>query len=1103
MIVTFISQCDKKAINRTRRVLDAFANRIGDNTWQTVITEDGLLAVKQLLRKTVTKNTAVSCHWIRSRSRSELVWIVGNRNKFNKEGVVPVNSTKKSILHNEWEDGWENLQVISLASSIAGLFHDFGKANNLFQDKLNPRIKTKLSEPYRHEWVSLRLFQAFVGSSDDKEWLQKLATANIGTEKEVLTSIIKDSEHSCYNDPFAQMPSFAKFVAWLIVSHHRLPVYNGEHEPDLKQAKDWFSMFDASWNSTNHKNTDWTHEDKSKNWTFSLGTPLVSKTWNQKAKELSKRALNCQQLLSHDWLNQTFVMHLSRLVLMLSDRYYSAQDNTDKSKSWQDSSYLAYANTDKNKQLKQQLDEHNLAVAHYAFKFARQLPRFRSELANLGLKQSLIKGLNTKTDNKQSFTWQDTAYALAKKLQEKANEQGFFGINMASTGKGKTIANARIMYGLADEDKGCRFSIAMGLRTLTLQTGKALTDNRLLDSDEVATMIGSQAVQKIFNGATNSQTIDNPFVVLGSESLEQEDDFDIIYDYSSYDGLLKTWFDSRPKIQKMLHTPVLVSTIDHLTPATEGVRGGKQIAPMLRLLTADLILDEPDEFGLDDLPALTRLVNWAGMLGAKVLLSTATMPPALAYALFSAYQAGRKSFDEAVKPHQSQKPIVCAWFDEFGCVDSQSSDFQTFRKQHDQFIDKRLNHLEKEALILRKAKLIDIANTMKQTPIQNLADTIQSHAIILHNNHHQQHPTGKKVSIGVVRIANIKPLVATAQALFSKPAPTNYTIHYCVYHSQFTLAQRSLIEEKLDSVLNRKNITQLFDFPEIKKVISTATEQNHLFIVLATSVAEVGRDHDYDWAIAEPSSMRSLVQLAGRIQRHRQQTPTSENMYILRKNYKALVGESPAYTRPGYESKNRHLVSHDLNEILEPIQYQKVNAKPCIKSTTLHKPPYRNLITMEHVAFGQKLLGLYDESDNASLWWATHNTWCAELQRRQHFRNSSPDQAYCLYMNEDSPPHWLRKNEDIYPIAYTEVSDITCIDLNIASGNYTWFDMSTAIRYEDLAEKFGMSLKAVSYCFGEIRISIYNNEKGDIRRYYHPVLGVFKQLDSEVKTNGK
>ena len=141
MIVTFISQCDKKAINRTRRVLDAFANRIGDNTWQTVITEDGLLAVKQLLRKTVTKNTAVACHRQRSRLRSELVWIVGNRNKFNKEGVVPVNSTKKSILHNEWENNWAYLPLIKALVSVAALLHDWGKATLLFQQKLQKSSK--------------------------------------------------------------------------------------------------------------------------------------------------------------------------------------------------------------------------------------------------------------------------------------------------------------------------------------------------------------------------------------------------------------------------------------------------------------------------------------------------------------------------------------------------------------------------------------------------------------------------------------------------------------------------------------------------------------------------------------------------------------------------------------------------------------------------------------------------------------------------------------------------------------------------------------------------------------------------------------------------
>ena len=95
MIITFVSQCEKKALKKTRRVLDAFANRIGNRTWQTVITNEGLQAVKKLLRKTASKNTAVSCHWIRSRSRSELQWVVGNQDKFNAQGIVPVNYTNQ------------------------------------------------------------------------------------------------------------------------------------------------------------------------------------------------------------------------------------------------------------------------------------------------------------------------------------------------------------------------------------------------------------------------------------------------------------------------------------------------------------------------------------------------------------------------------------------------------------------------------------------------------------------------------------------------------------------------------------------------------------------------------------------------------------------------------------------------------------------------------------------------------------------------------------------------------------------------------------------------------------------------------------------------
>ena len=55
MMVIFTSRSEKKAIYTVRRILDSFADRIGNDTWKTVITQEGLLTVQALLRRTATK----------------------------------------------------------------------------------------------------------------------------------------------------------------------------------------------------------------------------------------------------------------------------------------------------------------------------------------------------------------------------------------------------------------------------------------------------------------------------------------------------------------------------------------------------------------------------------------------------------------------------------------------------------------------------------------------------------------------------------------------------------------------------------------------------------------------------------------------------------------------------------------------------------------------------------------------------------------------------------------------------------------------------------------------------------------------------------------
>ena len=174
MNILLIAQCDKRALVESRRILDQFAERRGERTWQTPITQAGLDTLRKLLKKSARRNTAVACHWIRGRDHSELLWIVGDASRFNEQGAVPTNSTRRDVLRKADENDWHSAEDIRLLSTLAALLHDLGKASLAFQNRLKPDAPM-VRNLYRHEWTSLRLFQAFVGSDSDPIWLARLA----------------------------------------------------------------------------------------------------------------------------------------------------------------------------------------------------------------------------------------------------------------------------------------------------------------------------------------------------------------------------------------------------------------------------------------------------------------------------------------------------------------------------------------------------------------------------------------------------------------------------------------------------------------------------------------------------------------------------------------------------------------------------------------------------------------------------------------------------------------------------------------------------------------------------------------------------------------
>lgn len=1074
MNILLISQCDKRALTETRRILDQFAERRGERTWQTPITQAGLDTLRKLLRRSARKNTAVACHWIRGLDHSELLWVVGDARRFNADGAVPTNTTARNVLRRGDENDWHNLHLITALAGTAALLHDLGKASAAFQGML------QRSEPsrnlYRHEWISVRLFQAFVGDSDDAGWLHRLVRLKSDDDAQVLAQwqrgLLRDGLELAAEDdkPLDRLPPLARALAWLILSHHRLPAMPmDDHGYPLRHGtrrgtiesldlEIQLATIDADWNEPRIACDPASAKPY---WTFPHGLPVNQPTWRKRAARLARRLLDIvQNQPSRDWLADPYVLHLARLSLMLADHHYSRLDFDQEGKaekgrlSYRNAAYPLLANTTKNKDGRsipnQTLDEHLLGVEAHAGASAQALPGFARNLTRLvghkGLKQRSAQA---------TYRWQDRSSDLAASVRRQASEQGAFIVNMASTGCGKTLGNARIMNALADPALGLRCAFAIGLRTLTQQTGRCFQHELSLDDASLAILVGGIAGRELFE---HYQTQAELHGSASTQALLQENS-QILYEGNDQDPILQR-LGPDPAARKLLAAPILVCTVDHLMPATESLRGGRQIAPMLRLLSGDLVLDEPDDFDIADLPALTRLVHWAGLLGARVLLSSATLPPALVEGLFLAYREGRHWFQRNRGQRPGESPeICCLWVDEFDREHADCPDGESYRRAHQAFVERRYAALGKQA-VRRRAALMPLTFTTQDKARRRieLTQQLRDAALRLHADHHDIAPhTGQRVSFGLIRMANIDPLIDVALALFALGAPQGVRIHLCVYHAQFPLFLRSAIEQQLDTTLDRRKPAAVFELPEVHRRLAESGDDDHLFIVLGSPVTEVGRDHDYDWAVVEPSSMRSLIQLGGRILRHRHKPVDRPNLWILQRNLRAFEHPAEAaYCRPGFEQNSGpfRLNSHDLadllKDLLDPNDQAVIDARPRIRPDPARAPqPDHSLIDLEHVRLRDCMLpgsgdttpvapirrGRFTASatpplpplNASSCWDRRYAMLTGLLQQRQPFRQQSrPDVTVVLRPTEDEDDyrlHYTAQGERRWQTLYTPIEE--------------------------------------------------------------------------------
>ncbi len=647
---------------------------------------------------------------------------------------------------------------------------------------------------------------------------------------------------------------------YLVLTHHRLPIVN-ENDGSLDLASQCHIREDLG--------------DMDESWTGEPHTGALPSCLINERLPVSNVA--------------AFVY--SRLALMLADHYVSSLANKQ-------SGALAYVTRNLTK-LDGEMDEtkanphqnligHMMAVGRLARSLSGRLLNGRWMAGMTGVAP---EKLLARASGDGRFAWQKQAVDFV------SNYAGNLGHDMgglvfvgATTGSGKTRACAAMAAAMARGE--VRLTVALGLRSLTLQTYRTYAEEIDLEGHEVDIVIGSKAYKDLY-------------VADESEHGDPEKE-----EYITYGAAWEGPANLLPPIaaqcrgkgdRRYLRVPILVCTIDQVIKAADH-RRSSWIKPWLRLQSSSaIIIDEIDGFGLEDAPALLRLIYFAGMLGKHVLISSATIYPALAERILRAYAAGSQQRAGMLGIEHEFKAAIVGDAPGVNQIVTED-DFTDALTRYAQ-----VTHEWQSQVV--KRRFVYIGESAQNS--EEMRRAIMDACIELHqNNRIAVDDLQTAYSIGMVRLSHVRNVVAMARHLdewVGQNHDPRYLIRVIVYHSRNTMLARAYIEEHLDAILKRKDRTPI-DHPLVRQVVEqAATMKREAIIIVITTLEEVGQDHDYDWAVIEPSSARSIVQTSGRVRRHRDGAVEYPNVAIMRHNFRYLENDPEkrrsafCFYAPGFE----------------------------------------------------------------------------------------------------------------------------------------------------------------------------------------------------------